>query len=202
MDSLWASCTTNPSERQHSWGGRSGEAAVSHLGTWNSLTHPDLTWWPQSLFSRTNGQHLLWAAFANGNWLYWSHTFQDLFTSFKNSKVQNLELRRDFALVCMEMAKEGSFIYLLTFYFILEYSWLTMLWQFQVESGEWKVVADTWKDAGILGLRGRRIQSRAREETRLNRSELLCNKVLFKYKGDRASFWHRHQKGAERVPPC
>ena len=33
-------------------------------------------------------------------------------------------------------------------------------------------------------------------------SELLCNKVLLKYKGDRESFWHRHQKGAERVPPC
>ena len=39
-------------------------------------------------------------------------------------------------------------------------------------------------------------------ETRLDRSELLCNKVLLKYKGDRESFWHRHQKGAERVPPC
>ena len=38
-------------------------------------------------------------------------------------------------------------------------------------------------------------------ETRLDRSELLCNKVLLKYKGDRESFWHRHQKGAERVPP-
>ena len=39
-------------------------------------------------------------------------------------------------------------------------------------------------------------------ETRLDRSELLCNTVLWKYKGDRESFWHRHQKGAERVPPC
>ena len=39
-------------------------------------------------------------------------------------------------------------------------------------------------------------------ETRLDRSELLCNKVLLKYKGDRESFWHRHQKGAERVPAC
>ena len=39
-------------------------------------------------------------------------------------------------------------------------------------------------------------------ETRLDRSELLCNKVLLKYKGDRESFWHKHQKGAERVPPC
>ena len=39
-------------------------------------------------------------------------------------------------------------------------------------------------------------------ETRLDRSELLCNKVLLKHKGDRESFWHRHQKRAERVPPC
>ena len=39
-------------------------------------------------------------------------------------------------------------------------------------------------------------------EMRLDRSELLCNKVLLKYKGGRESFWHRHQKGAERVPPC
>ena len=39
-------------------------------------------------------------------------------------------------------------------------------------------------------------------ETRLDQSELLCNKVLLKYKGDRESFWHRHQKGTERVVPC
>ena len=30
----------------------------------------------------------------------------------------------------------------------------------------------------------------------------MCHKVLLKYKGDRESFWRRHQKGAERVPPC
>ena len=41
-----------------------------------------------------------------------------------------------------------------------------------------------------------------RPETRLDRSELLCNKVLLKYKRGRESFWHRHQKWAERVPPC
>ena len=29
---------------------------------------------------------------------------------------------------------------------------------------------------------------------RLDRSDLLCNKVLLKYKGDRESFRHRHQK--------
>ena len=38
-------------------------------------------------------------------------------------------------------------------------------------------------------------------ETRLDRSELLWNKVLLKYKGDRESFWHRYQKGAERITP-
>ena len=37
--------------------------------------------------------------------------------------------------------------------------------------------------------------------TRLDHAELLCNKVLLKYKRDRESFWHRHEKGAERVPP-
>ena len=39
-------------------------------------------------------------------------------------------------------------------------------------------------------------------EMRLDHSEFLCNKVLLKYKGDIESFWHRHQKGAEKVPPC
>ena len=39
-------------------------------------------------------------------------------------------------------------------------------------------------------------------ETKLDHSELLCNRVLLKYKRDRESFWHRHQKGAERMPPC
>ena len=35
-------------------------------------------------------------------------------------------------------------------------------------------------------------------EMRLDHSELLCNKVLLKYKGDRESFRHRHQKGVEK----
>ena len=38
-------------------------------------------------------------------------------------------------------------------------------------------------------------------ETRLDHSELLCNKILLKYKGGRESFWHRHQKGAKQYPP-
>ena len=37
---------------------------------------------------------------------------------------------------------------------------------------------------------------------RLDCSELLCNKVLLKYRRDRESFGHRHQKGTERVPPA
>ena len=64
----------------------------------------------------------------------------------------------------------------------------------------WKVVAEPWKMLGFL--------ASGREEfnpgpgTRLDHSELLCNKVLLKYKRDREGFWHRHQKGAERVPLC
>ena len=42
----------------------------------------------------------------------------------------------------------------------------------------WELVID--KEAWILGLR-RRIQSRARDKA-LDRSELLCNRVLLKYK--------------------
>ena len=30
----------------------------------------------------------------------------------------------------------------------------------------------------------------------------VCSKVLLKYKRDGESFWHRYQKGTERVPPC
>ena len=44
-------------------------------------------------------------------------------------------------------------------------------------------------------------------ETRLNYSEFVfffffffCNKFLLKYKRDRESFWHRHQKGTESAP--
>ena len=56
------------------------------------------------------------------------------------------------------------------------------------------------KTPGFLAPRGEEFNPGP--ETRLDRSELLCNQVLLKYKGDRESFWHRHQKGAERVPPC
>ena len=56
------------------------------------------------------------------------------------------------------------------------------------------------KDAGILGLQRRGIQSRASDEAWS--LGVLCDKVLLKYKRDRESSWHLHQKGAERVPPA
>ena len=36
----------------------------------------------------------------------------------------------------------------------------------------------------------------------LDRSDLLCHKVLLKYKRDRESCWHRLQMGTVRVPPA
>ena len=64
----------------------------------------------------------------------------------------------------------------------------------------WKVVAEPWKTPGFLASGGEEFN--LGPEMRLDNSELLCNKVLLKYKGDRESFWHRHQKRAERVSPC
>ena len=55
-------------------------------------------------------------------------------------------------------------------------------------------------DAGICGLWRRGIQSGP--EMRFEHSKFLCSKVLSKYKRDQESFWHRHQKGTERAPPC
>ena len=49
----------------------------------------------------------------------------------------------------------------------------------------WKVVAKPWKMLGFLAS-GERLNSGP--ELRLDRSELLCNKVLLKYKRDRESF--------------
>ena len=56
------------------------------------------------------------------------------------------------------------------------------------------------KDTGILGLQRRGIQSGASEEAWSLRAFVWQN--ILKYKRDRQSFWHRHQKGVERVPPC
>ena len=62
----------------------------------------------------------------------------------------------------------------------------------------WNVVAEPWKMPGFLA--SREEEFNPGPETRLDCSELLCNAVLLKYKRNRESFWHRHQKGAERIP--
>ena len=64
----------------------------------------------------------------------------------------------------------------------------------------WKVVAEPRKMPGFLASGGEEFNPGP--VRRLDHSELSCNKVLWKYKRDRESFWHRHQKRAERVSPC
>ena len=63
----------------------------------------------------------------------------------------------------------------------------------------WKVVAEPQKMPGFLA--SGREEFNPGPETRLDHSGLLCNKVLLKYERHRESFWHRHQKGVERVLP-
>ena len=63
----------------------------------------------------------------------------------------------------------------------------------------WKIVAEPWKDIGILGLWRKRIQSGASDEAWLLRA--FCNRVLLKYKRDRESFCHKHYKGDGECPP-
>ena len=48
------------------------------------------------------------------------------------------------------------------------------------------MVVESRKDAGILGPGGEEFSQGP--ETRLDGSELLCNKGLLKYKGDKESF--------------
>ena len=76
----------------------------------------------------------------------------------------------------------------------------TLSWRIPDEPPRWKVVVESPDTPGFLAPGGEEFNPGP--ETRFDRSELLCNKVLLKYKGDRKSFWHRHQKGAERVPAC
>ena len=57
-----------------------------------------------------------------------------------------------------------------------------------------------WMMPGILASRGEEFD--LGPLIRLDHSELLCNKALLKYKWDRESFWHRHQKGTESMLPC
>ena len=75
--------------------------------------------------------------------------------------------------------------------------WMDGWW---MDGWTWKVVAEPWKTPGFLASGGEEFN--LRPETKLDHSELQCNKVLLKHKRDRESFWHRHQKAAERVPPC
>ena len=65
---------------------------------------------------------------------------------------------------------------------------------------DWKVVAELQKTPEFLAFVGEELNPEP--VTRLDHSELLCNKVLLKYKRDRENFWHIHQKWAERVPWC
>ena len=69
----------------------------------------------------------------------------------------------------------------------------------KIDSSE-RLLLNHAKTSGFLAPRGEEFNPGP--ETRLDHSELLCNEVLLKYKGDRESFRHRHQKGAERVPAC
>ena len=71
---------------------------------------------------------------------------------------------------------------------------------FSFSLSQWKVAAEPGKMPGFLAPRGEEFN--LGPETKLDCSELLCDKVLFKYKRDRKSFWQRHQKGAERIPHC
>ena len=64
----------------------------------------------------------------------------------------------------------------------------------------WKVFAEPHKTLGFLASRGEEFNLGL--VMRLDHSDLLCNKVLLKYKRDRESFWHRQQKGEESVSPC
>ena len=57
-----------------------------------------------------------------------------------------------------------------------------------------------WMKLGFMACGGEDFDPQA--VMRLDHSGLLCSKVLLRYKRDRESFWHRHQKGTERVPPC
>ena len=64
----------------------------------------------------------------------------------------------------------------------------------------WKVVAKPQKMPGFLASRGEEFNPGP--EMRIDCSKLLCSKVLLKYKRDRESFWHRHQKGDRECHPA
>ena len=58
---------------------------------------------------------------------------------------------------------------------------------------------EPWVTPGFLACR---VEFDPGPVTRLDLSELCVVKFLLKYERDRESFWHRHQKAAERVHPC
>ena len=68
---------------------------------------------------------------------------------------------------------------------------LTLFWRILDKPPRWKVAAEPQKTPGFLASRG---EFNLGPVMRLDGSELLCNKILLKYKRDRESFWHRHQK--------
>ena len=74
---------------------------------------------------------------------------------------------------------------------------LTLSWRIPDEPPRWKVAAEPQKTPGFL-VSGEELN--LGPVRRLDLSGLLCSKVSLKYKRDRESFWHRAQKGAERVP--
>ena len=59
------------------------------------------------------------------------------------------------------------------------YSQLPLLWEQGIE----RLLLNHKETVGFLASRGEEFNSGP--ETRLDRSEILCNKVLLKYKGDR-----------------
>ena len=68
-----------------------------------------------------------------------------------------------------------------------------------IHTYRWKVVAELSKTLRFLASRGEEFNPWP--VLRLYHSGLLCNKVLLKYKRDRGSFWHRHQKGGRKSAP-
>ena len=65
-------------------------------------------------------------------------------------------------------------------------------------SGIERLLLNHEKMLGFLASRGE--EYNLGPETRLDCSELVCNRVLLEYKRDRESFWHRHWKGDGECP--
>ena len=61
----------------------------------------------------------------------------------------------------------------------------------------WQVVAEPRKTPGLLASRE---EFNPGPEMRLDRLELLCNKVVLKYKRDRESFWQTSEGGRKSTP--